>query len=173
MALSQPYFLFTKLRILSFCFIEYTNILLSFPEVKYKEPSLLTDILFIGDSCNFINLHVFKDEMIVPQYEEGDLDGYFNPIPHLPITQKQIFQLPSKLNTLFRLYLSFDYSATAAAESTTALSATAALSSITLSTTSSIESVSTGAACSVLLPHAANETATTAANANTNFFIFF
>ena len=64
MALSQPYFLFTKLRILSFCFIEYTNILLSFPEVKYKEPSLLTDILFIGDSCNFINLHVFMDEII-------------------------------------------------------------------------------------------------------------
>jgi hypothetical protein len=63
-----------------------------------------------------------------------------------------------------------DYSATAALSTTAALSV--ARESTTLSTTSSIESVSTGAACSVLLPQAAKDTATTAANANTNFFIF-
>lgn len=55
---------------------------------------------------------VFKKEMIVPQYEEGDLMDMFNPVPHCPISQQQIFQLPFKLNQAFRLYIDLDYAVT-------------------------------------------------------------
>ncbi|EAY00426.1 PH domain containing protein [Trichomonas vaginalis G3] len=55
---------------------------------------------------------VFKKEMLVPEYKEGALEGMFNPIPHCPITQQQIFQLPNKLNQAFRLYVDLDYSCT-------------------------------------------------------------
>ena len=65
-----------------------------------------------SEIVNQFTNQVFTDSMIVPQYNEGDLKGYFDPMPHLPITQKQIFQLPSKLNNAYRIYLELDYCVT-------------------------------------------------------------
>lgn len=79
-----------------------------------------TDVLGTNLECvNQFTNAVFKEEMLVPQYNDGDLAGYFNPVMHLPITQQQIFQLPSKLNTIFRLYLHFDYLTTVCIKKTT------------------------------------------------------
>ena len=71
-----------------------------------------------SEIVNQFTNQVFDKSMIVPQYNEGDLKGYFDPLPHLPITQKQIFQLPSKLNTAYRIYLDLDYNVTKIIKST-------------------------------------------------------
>ncbi len=76
-----------------------------------------------------------------------------------------------RYNPHIRLFLSANYSASGAATVSTA-----AVSVSTVSTTSSTATVSHSSeqlVCSALLPQEANDTATTAANKNANFFIFF
>ena len=65
-----------------------------------------------GEVVNQFTNSVFTNDMLVPQYNDGDLNGYFNPLPHMPITQKQVFQLPSNLNAAYRIYIDIDFTAT-------------------------------------------------------------
>jgi len=80
---------------------------------------------------------------------------------------KKTVEQSSTVNSLGSLanYLTLSHFAESQAAESPQQESTAALS------TTATESESTGAACSVLLPHDANEIAATATNINTNFFI--